>query len=299
MSSSPAPDIEAEIGLLVSQAGDDLRQCPDDHAFSSYPDTEREQFLPEAMGKAEPAPDRDAPSNSWLAGSVQASAMANATCRAHDFRIQDEDRIGAPVTAVLGSRRFRAPLSKALLLAVTIGWMAGLASYYLFELSYPVNSAANKERPADRPEKKEAGNKEASMTRQTSLAPNGPSSERAAPAATVAHADRTEAIPLSTTPRSNGAKLAKQNSRPTTPNAITSQRKLPSTVMPAPETRPVTIQGWAVQRVVDGAAVLQGPNGVRKVSPGDVVPELGRIDSIVKWGPRWIVATSNGLITNP
>jgi hypothetical protein len=29
------------------------------------------------------------------------------------------------------------------------------------------------------------------------------------------------------------------------------------------------------------------------------VPGLGKIDSIVRWGNRWIVATSRGLVSTP
>jgi hypothetical protein len=32
---------------------------------------------------------------------------------------------------------------------------------------------------------------------------------------------------------------------------------------------------------------------------GDTVPGIGRIDSIVRWGNRWIVATDGGLIATP
>ena len=32
---------------------------------------------------------------------------------------------------------------------------------------------------------------------------------------------------------------------------------------------------------------------------GDTVPGVGRIDSIVRWGNRWIVAADNGLIATP
>ena len=31
--------------------------------------------------------------------------------------------------------------------------------------------------------------------------------------------------------------------------------------------------------------------------PGDTVPGVGRVASIVRWGGRWIVATSRGLIS--
>ena len=68
---------------------------------------------------------------------------------------------------------------------------------------------------------------------------------------------------------------------------------------PYPETRPTTIAGWALLEVVGGTAVLQGPNGVLRVMRGDTVPGIGRVDSIVRWGNRWIVATSSGLISTP
>ncbi|HKS17824.1 MAG TPA: hypothetical protein VJS63_01280 [Bradyrhizobium sp.] len=67
----------------------------------------------------------------------------------------------------------------------------------------------------------------------------------------------------------------------------------------APETRPTTIEGWTVREVRGGAAVLEGPDGIRTASAGDTVPGIGRIDSIVRWGNRWIVATASGLIATP
>ena len=68
---------------------------------------------------------------------------------------------------------------------------------------------------------------------------------------------------------------------------------------PVPETRPTTIPGWMLREVVNGTAVLQGPNGIWRVTRGDTVPGVGRVDSIVRWGNRWIVATSRGLISTP
>lgn len=67
----------------------------------------------------------------------------------------------------------------------------------------------------------------------------------------------------------------------------------------APETRPTTIEGWTVREVRGATAVLEGPNGVRMATAGDTVPGIGRIDSIVRWGNRWIVATASGLIATP
>ncbi len=70
-------------------------------------------------------------------------------------------------------------------------------------------------------------------------------------------------------------------------------------IVPAPETRPTTIEGWTVLDVRGGTAVLEGPDGVRMATRGDTVPGIGRIDSIVRWGNRWIVATASGLIATP
>jgi hypothetical protein len=66
---------------------------------------------------------------------------------------------------------------------------------------------------------------------------------------------------------------------------------------PAPETKPTTIEGWTLLEVKGSTAVLEGPNGVWRVTRGDTVPGVGKIDSIVRWGSRWIVATSRGLIS--
>ena len=72
-----------------------------------------------------------------------------------------------------------------------------------------------------------------------------------------------------------------------------------SKLAPFPETKPTTIAGWALLEVANGTAVIKGPNGVWRVARGDTVPGVGRIDSIVRWGNRWIVATSSGLISTP
>jgi hypothetical protein len=70
-------------------------------------------------------------------------------------------------------------------------------------------------------------------------------------------------------------------------------------MVPVAETKPTTIEGWTVLDVRGGTAVLEGPDGIRTAARGDTVPGIGRIDSIVRWGNRWIVATANGLIATP
>ncbi|MEA2995959.1 MAG: hypothetical protein QOG74_1508 [Alphaproteobacteria bacterium] len=84
-----------------------------------------------------------------------------------------------------------------------------------------------------------------------------------------------------------------------TPKTSSLPRQPRAKLTPSPETRPTTIAGWTVRDVTNGTAVLEGPGGVRRAAPGDTVPGVGRIDSIVRWGNRWLVATSSGLISTP
>jgi hypothetical protein len=69
--------------------------------------------------------------------------------------------------------------------------------------------------------------------------------------------------------------------------------------MPTPDTKPTTIEGWTLREVTNGTAVLEGPNGTWRAARGDMVPGLGSVDSIFRWGNRLMVATSSGLISTP
>ncbi|WP_407174668.1 hypothetical protein [Bradyrhizobium sp. STM 3562] len=71
----------------------------------------------------------------------------------------------------------------------------------------------------------------------------------------------------------------------------------PRRLVPFPESKPTTIAGWSVREVHGDNAVLAGPDRVWTVRTGDTVPGVGRIDTIVRWGNRWIVATTAGLIS--
>jgi hypothetical protein len=68
---------------------------------------------------------------------------------------------------------------------------------------------------------------------------------------------------------------------------------------PWPETPPTTIPGWTLRGITNGTAVLEGPNGIWNAMRGDTVPGVGRVESMVRWGGRLIVATSSGLISTP
>ena len=93
---------------------------------------------------------------------------------------------------------------------------------------------------------------------------------------------------------------AQLEAEPQTTSSIgpaSSESNPPPPLSPVPETRPTTIAGWSVRDVDGDRVVLVGPDHVWTVRTGDNVPGVGRIDTIVRWGSRWIVATSAGLIS--
>jgi hypothetical protein len=95
--------------------------------------------------------------------------------------------------------------------------------------------------------------------------------------------------------------VAQQSAGPSSPAASGFGRRpdiLPRSI-PFPETKPTTIEGWTVRDVIGGKAILEGPDGIWRAARGDSVPGLGRLESIVRWGSRWIVVTDGGLISTP
>ncbi len=54
--------------------------------------------------------------------------------------------------------------------------------------------------------------------------------------------------------------------------------------------------GYVVRQVVEGAALVEGPDGIRQVMPGAVLPGAGRIMSIEQSRAGWIVVTSETVI---
>jgi hypothetical protein len=99
-------------------------------------------------------------------------------------------------------------------------------------------------------------------------------------------------------PASKHATVAERHTNLT--GARAEELRTPTKVTPVPETRPTTIKGWTLREVTNGtAAVLEGPNGVWRATPGQTVPGVGRVRAIVRWGDRLIVATSGGLISTP
>jgi hypothetical protein len=101
-----------------------------------------------------------------------------------------------------------------------------------------------------------------------------------------------------------GSNVRKLSSTPSTtlpdPAPIALQngvRDLPH-LLPVPDTKPTTVEGWTVRDVSGGFASLEGPQGTWRVARGDIVPGLGRVESIVRWGGYWLVSTNRGLVAS-
>ena len=62
------------------------------------------------------------------------------------------------------------------------------------------------------------------------------------------------------------------------------------------EPKSAIVQGWVLRRVYDGAALIEGRDGIIEVEPGDVAPGLGRIEGIKRQDGRWVVMTARGLV---
>jgi len=168
----------------------------------------------------------------------------------------------------------------ALLVGLALGW-AGCWSWYASSAVSP-DAAARTVTSSLQAENKATGRIDAPRRPPPSGAAN--STAKPSLAGTTTRVDPETSKPASAShPNANSAGL-QVAARP---------------VAPAPETRPATIDGWVVLEVRGSTAVIEGPSGIRTVTLGETVPGIGRIDSIVRWGNRWIVATANGLIATP
>jgi hypothetical protein len=67
----------------------------------------------------------------------------------------------------------------------------------------------------------------------------------------------------------------------------------------APPQAPSVMSGWVLRDVYRGAALLQSrAGGIIEVEVGDILPGLGRIQSIHRQDGHWAVVTSKGTITS-
>jgi hypothetical protein len=90
------------------------------------------------------------------------------------------------------------------------------------------------------------------------------------------------------------ANAAKDTTGSITP-PVSASPPQPSPVLGQP-LKPPNLEGWVVREVRRGTAFLEGRMGIIEVDQGDIVPGLGRIESIRRQDGRWMVVTSKGVI---
>lgn len=171
-------------------------------------------------------------------------------------------------------------VTAALVASFGLGWAGGL-NWPQFASAFDPVAIAQNETPSQRiSEARSSGRGEG--TRKTASVSDAPAivGSIPKPSALLAGGARPSASPAS---QANAG-----------PSAAVIAMRQP--VVAAPETRPATIPGWTVVDVRDGTAVLEGPDGIRMAARGDTIPGIGRVESIVRWGNRWVIATASGLI---
>ena len=181
-----------------------------------------------------------------------------------------------------------------LIAALGLGW-AGLANPYRFFKSDPASTPVQQPPVSDRaaPAIDQETASGAPNSNQASTPRGSDLSSYKVGGESIHRADQVVVSPQEAVP---------STARKTTATELSAAVPLPrekkaQRLTPTPDTRPNTIEGWRVRHVSGGTIVLQGPDGIHKASVGDTVPGAGRIDSVVRWGNRLVVATSRGLIT--
>jgi len=103
---------------------------------------------------------------------------------------------------------------------------------------------------------------------------------------TTAAAAAPPAHPAPAAPETTGS-IAQQKSGPAVPMVLGD----PPTTL-----KPPILQDYVLRRVYDGAALIEGRNGIIEVEAGETAPGLGRIEAIKRQDGRWVVVTARGLI---
>jgi hypothetical protein len=278
------PTLEADIAALVSATASNLR-----HSETSAPRPPAPLQVPLQVPHLRVVP----PSHGE---DISLDEKKNVSVKVNDFRprawidIRPGDAVRMVATG--GGLRTRPKLRAmvALSLGLAIGWIAVLPlSYFRTYLARAVDEPPSlvqvpRSDAAARPQASTDMRRDATNT--TSTANKGPShGRRLAQNAVQPKPIKTAltALPSIDMPGSDSARRSDPGARP----------------MPFPESKPETLAGWTVREVYGSTAILDGPERSFKAARGDIVPGVGRLESIVRWGDRWIVATESGLISSP
>jgi hypothetical protein len=223
--------------------------------------------------------DREPSTSEIWSGNVIAGQWREHRASLWNFLKSDRDEV-LVVREPFGDRaRAVVMVAAAVVASFGLGWAGGL-NWPQFASELGLVEVAQKETPSPRiSEARSSGRIEGA--RKTASASDSP--------AIVGSIPKPSALlPAGARPSANPVSQAS-----VVPSAVIAMRQ---PLVAAPETKPATIPGWTVVDVRDGTAVLEGPDGIRMAARGDTIPGIGRVESIVRWGNRWVIATASGLI---
>ena len=207
-----------------------------------------------------------------------------ASARDHDIRAPRRDEFTLAAASAGAPWLHPVLVTGALAVALAVGWIAGANSSRFFASAPAAPSVQQASAPSCA---REPGQEIACAAKTDRQAMAGAAAKAADPGAS----GLTRGHERSRSPQLANAVA---NKDPLTTNSIAPAAARPAAV---PETRPTTIEGWTIREVAGGTVVLDGSSGAWRAAQGDTVPGVGRIDSIVRWGSRWIIATTKGLIS--
>ena len=98
---------------------------------------------------------------------------------------------------------------------------------------------------------------------------------------------KTAAAAAASTTEVTGSIAQKQAAAPVAPMVLGT----PPTTL-----KPPAVPGFVLRRVFDGAALIEGRDGIIEVEPGMVAPGLGRVEAIKREDGRWVVVTARGIV---
>ena len=202
----------------------------------------------------------------------------------HEIRAPRRDEFTLAAASAGAPWLHPAVVTGALAVALGVGWIVGASSSRFFS---PAPAAPSVQQASAPSCAREPSQEIACAAKADRQAMAGAAGKAAGPGASGLNRGHERS-------RSPQLASAGANKDPLTTNSIAPASARPVAV---PETRPTTIEGWTIREVVGGTVVLDGPSGAWRAAQGDTVPGIGRIDSIVRWGSRWIVATTKGLIS--
>ena len=62
--------------------------------------------------------------------------------------------------------------------------------------------------------------------------------------------------------------------------------------------KPAIVEGWVLRDIYRGRALVENRSGLYEVSPGGMLPGIGKVETITQQNGRWVVVTPKGLIVS-